>query len=175
MSEGFAGAAPNDDGTFGPYSRLRCACCGAPTLENRDWLDAASGESAFPQVCVLCEWENASADPLAAAQGSDDGISLVEAQANFDRYHWMYDPTSPKPWMRAVPTSAELDARRALREIFRAIEREPEGSWLTGLWEAARDAEATVAQLASVREQVVDAAPNQLFDDMAEESEQETS
>jgi hypothetical protein len=125
----------HDDGSFGPYFRLRCACCGCPTLEAGTlYLD----ETPWPQVCLLCDWENAAPDRRV---DEDDAVSLTQARANVQRYGWMYDPTHPPSWLVEPPSSEELQMRLDLREVYAAIDEEPSGPRFFDVWEIARTAE----------------------------------
>ena len=143
----------NSDGTFGPYSRLRCTCCGAPTLT----VDVLSDPPVvLTPVCLLCEWENQSDVAGEQSTVADDGVSLAEARANFDRFCWMYDPSTPQPWMQALPSRDELQARAGLRAIYRSIDREADVAEFERLWEEARAAEEIVERFARARERAVE-------------------
>jgi hypothetical protein len=157
MNEEIPRAALNSDGTFGPHSRLRCACCGAPSLDSDTIVDGdplSERAVILTPVCRLCEWENRA--PTAIDKAMDDSISLAEAQANYDRFCWMYNPDEPRPWMQSLPSNQELAARRSLRQLYRKIDREEEGYGFDGLWDEARDAEANVERLVQARERALD-------------------
>lgn len=135
----------HDDGAFGPYFRLRCACCGCPTLEAGTlYLE----ETSWPQVCLLCDWENAIPD---LRIDRDDSVPLTEAQANVNRYGWMYDPANPPEWLMAAPNDEELQMRQDLREVYAAIDEEPDGPRFFELWEIARGAEDDLTRIAQLR------------------------
>jgi len=133
------------DGAFGPYFRLRCVCCGCPTIEAGTlYLD----ETAWPQVCLLCDWENAA--PGRRVE-EDDSVPLSQARTNVERYGWMYDPTNPPAWLTNIPSEEELQRRLDLREVYGAIDAEPEGQRFFDLWEIARTAEDELIALVGSR------------------------
>lgn len=101
-----------DDGPeeIGPFHRLRCACCGYPTLR-------AGGDG----VCPLCDWENATGDASADDADRNDGLSLEQARQNFHRYLTVYDLTHPQPWMGSGPSAAERAAKQDMIHAFKAM------------------------------------------------------
>jgi len=114
--------------TDGLYeARIRCECCNLPTL--RVPVDQHLGQH-FEQaerVCGLCEWESVALTAQGAAATVDsgaernDGISLAEARANFERYLSMYDPEKLEPWMLGPPSAELLMRKRAFRDSCTAL------------------------------------------------------
>lgn len=110
------------------HPRLPCVCCGYPTLPVwSDRLDPVDSPDVGAS-CVLCDWENVplledgSPDPDAASdEERNDGFALAEAQANFARFTWMYDPARPEPWMAGPPPVEELALRRTLKSAYDAL------------------------------------------------------
>src|SRR4051812_18500933 len=126
MEDSLPRAPLHGDGSFGPYCRLRCQCCGAPTLWSPDMIPPSqASDPSFVQSCVLCEWDNPLHPDAPDPPPTDDALSLAEAQANFDRYHWMYDPGHPPDWLPQPVPAVELATRQELRNVFQAIDREP--------------------------------------------------
>jgi hypothetical protein len=129
----------------GPYHRLRCVCCGCPTL---DGPSLERFNALWPQDCVLCDWENAGPSQTAIV---DDYMSLAQARANVERFSWMYDPDALPDWLPHRPSTAELHARATLRQCYRTIDQDRNGSESEKLWRAARDAEVELRSLVDAR------------------------
>jgi hypothetical protein len=122
------------------HPRIPCVCCGYPTLPV--WADRLDPVDS-PEVgasCVLCDWENVpllddgTPDPEAASdEERNDGYTLAQAQANFARFTWMYDPARPEPWMAGSPPEEELALRRELKAAYDALhgldEEQTEEHW----------------------------------------------
>ncbi|HEY9226245.1 MAG TPA: hypothetical protein VIP11_06345 [Gemmatimonadaceae bacterium] len=53
----------------------------------------------------------------------------------------MYDPSRLPEWLTTGPSAEELQARADLREVYAAIDEEPDGPRFLELWDIARDAE----------------------------------
>lgn len=113
--------------------RLRCECCGYPTIVAA--LDRADVFEPSETLwgCRLCDWENTplradgSPDPDApSAEDRNGGFTLEQARANFRIHAWMYDPAQPEPWMAGPPTPDEMALRRALRDKYEALRATPE-------------------------------------------------
>jgi hypothetical protein len=131
---------------IGPYHRLRCACCGCPTLAGRSLEDL--GDPLWPQSCLMCDWENTGPSQMPAV---DDEVSLEQARANFERFNWMYDPDALPDWLPHRPSAAELQARATLRQRYAAIDQDGGGARSKELWSAARDAEEELRSLVDAR------------------------
>jgi len=137
----------NEDlATEGPHRRLRCACCGCPTL-NGPTLEV-HGADLWPQSCVLCDWENTGPHQ---SSGTDDELSLDQARANFQRFSWMYDPSALPEWLPSRPSNDELNARARLRQAYSDIDRNRNASLGAELWEKAIDAEERLRLIVDAR------------------------
>jgi hypothetical protein len=77
----------------------------------------------------------------------------------------MYDPAHPPEWLSASPSDEEMQMRRDLREVFAAIDEEPEGPRFFEFWEIARTAEGDLARLVQLR---VERAMSTLDDDFSD-------
>jgi hypothetical protein len=129
--------------------RMTCECCGFPTLAltpETDWASVDWESSAL--ACPLCNWESGPAmedgspDPAARSpEDRNEGYALAEAQENFRRHGWMYDPAAPPLWMGGPPAAEELELRRALREAYEALGAAPERRERGDPWERVLDLE----------------------------------
>jgi hypothetical protein len=155
----------------GPYHRLRCACCGCPTLAGRSFEDL--GDSLWPQSCLLCDWENAGPSQTS---GVDDEVSLEQARANVEHFNWMYDPNALPDWLPHRPSAAELEARATLRERYAAIDQDRGGVRSKELWSAAREAEEELRSLVDARTAAdvdeAEASEANAEDDVGDETEE---
>lgn len=64
-------------------NRVKCPCCGYPTLEFRN----------DHEICLLCDWEDDGQDSAQAAEvrgGPNGDYSLAEAGENFKAHLIMY-------------------------------------------------------------------------------------
>ena len=98
-------------------SRVRCPCCGYPTLS----------ELAAYEICELCNWEDdgqseAEADDVWGGPNSD--YSLSEARENFKRFRVMYAPGRDR---RITPGDSQLEyeTKGLLVEAFQRLEIAP--------------------------------------------------
>jgi hypothetical protein len=96
-------------------SRVRCPCCGYPTLQ----------EAAAYDICELCDWEDdgqgeAEADEIWG--GPNGAYSLAEARRNFRDRLVMYAPDRDT---RIPPGDSERTqgAKRALMVAFDRLEQ----------------------------------------------------
>ena len=129
------------DNPIGPYHRVRCVCCGWPTL-------------LWPETLLLDEQLD-----------TDDGITLEQAQENVRRNAWMYDPAEPPEWMTLTPNDAKLMARRHLANLFEQIDaRSRRESAADELWKEAKATEDDIRDLARRREHDAEAIASQQFD-----------
>jgi hypothetical protein len=97
-----------------PAQRVRCACCGYPTLEKR-------GEF---EICKLCWWEDdGQTDPEAEEirGGPNHGHSLAQARRNFRRYLVMYEPEHDRR-ICGGDSETERAAKQTLIEAFQQLE-----------------------------------------------------
>ena len=100
-----------------PAKRLRCPCCGYPTL----------GERAAYEVCELCYWEDDGQDDPHADEvwgGPNHGYSLTKARENFRRFLVMYEPEAD-PRIGGPDSEAALATKRRLMEAFGRLETVP--------------------------------------------------
>ena len=102
------------NGKLSISSRVRCPCCGYPTLS----------ESAAYEICELCNWEDDGQGQAAAGEvwgGPNSDYSLSEARDNFERYRVMYAPGRDQ---RISPGDSplEYETKGLLVEAFERLE-----------------------------------------------------
>lgn len=87
--------------------RVKCPCCGFPTLDERDAYE----------ICVLCKWQDDGQDDLNADEvwgGPNRDYSLTEARRNFNKYLIMY---SDKITLLSQ-TDKKKETKKALLQAF---------------------------------------------------------
>lgn len=94
-------------------TRVKCPCCGYPTLTERARYD----------ICELCNWEDDGQDDENATEvwgGPNSDYSLAEARENFKRYRVMYAPGRDQ---RITPGNSEIEykTKGELMEAFNAL------------------------------------------------------
>jgi hypothetical protein len=150
--------------------RMRCECCGYPTLGVVAFEDGTPDWESSVLGCLLCDWESAPAlldgtpDPEAPSdEARNEGYTLDAARANVARHAWMYDPARPEPWMVSPPTTVELTRRRTLRDAYEHQTAEP-GPYLP--WDDVFPAE---AELRAAEARRADAAQDAWADHATDE------
>lgn len=101
-----------------PSQRVRCPCCGYPTLGARGGYE----------ICELCSWEDDGQDDATADDvrgGPNHGYSLSHARQNFRRFLVMYEPERD----RRVGGPDRPEVREIKRRLIAEFER----------WESATD------------------------------------
>lgn len=146
--EGDGGPSARDNGPedIGPFHRLRCACCGYPTLR-------PGGDG----VCPLCDWENETSDGSAADADRNDGLTLDQARHNFHRYLTVYDLAHPQPWIGSGPSAAERAAKQEMIRAFKAMEQHDDWDDLA-LWNGVTASEDQLGRAIEARVTASDAA-----------------
>jgi hypothetical protein len=102
------------NGKLSLSSRVRCPCCGYPTLT----------ESAAYEICELCNWEDDGQGEAEAGEiwgGPNSDYSLSEARENFKRFRVMYAPGRDQ---RITPGDSplEYETKGLLAEAFERLE-----------------------------------------------------
>jgi hypothetical protein len=97
-----------------PAERVRCPCCGYPTL----------GERAAYEICPLCWWEDDGQGDAEADEvwgGPNHGYSLAQARRNFREFLVMYEPEHDRR-IGAPDSESERTAKRALMAAFSRLD-----------------------------------------------------
>jgi hypothetical protein len=105
-------------------NRVRCPCCGHPTLSER----------AIHQTCRLCAWEDDGQDDPHADEvwgGPNGHYSLSQGRANFRNHLNMYDTDDP---MSEPYTETVTEAKRAMIAAFEAMEDDLSTDRYEELW-----------------------------------------
>jgi hypothetical protein len=100
-----------------PAKRVRCPCCGYPTLAER----------AAYEVCELCSWEDDGQDDPHADEvrgGPNHGYSLTQARDNFRRFLVMYEPEADRR-IGGPDGAAALATKRRLMAAFDRLKAAP--------------------------------------------------
>jgi hypothetical protein len=134
----------------------------------------------YPDIgtdCPLCEWENApvdrhgesvDTDPAHAAD-RNGGHTLAGAQANFQKFLSMYDPSNPEPWMPAPPTHEEVRWKEELVRLYKQI-LDPFNVSGTGLLGQIESLESELATAAQERADAAEVPIDDSDDDEPEEA-----
>jgi Cysteine-rich CPCC len=91
-------------------SRVKCPCCGYPTLSERNVYE----------ICDLCDWEDDGQDDKSAEEvwgGPNSDYSLAEARQNFKKYRVMYAPGRDQR-ITGQDSQLEFDAKSHLMKAF---------------------------------------------------------
>ena len=149
--------------------RRRCECCHYPTLVVSSEYPTMGDWQYAIRSCPLCDWESRALtdrgepDPNAESdEQRNDGLSVLQARINFERFLSIYDPDEPPPWRGLPPSARVLGLRRSLSEAYQTLLATEQPSPFP-LWEQVRAYEAALRQ-ASADQQ---AEEESSFDDSA--------
>ena len=110
--------------------RVKCPCCGYPTLEKR----------ARFEICILCDWEDDGQDEPYSDEvweGPNGDYSLTEARMNFKKHFIMYRDFQQ--------TKEEMEEKNSLMILFDKLsEYEQSSSEYSILIEQIEDIEQTI-------------------------------
>jgi hypothetical protein len=105
-----------------PTSKIKCPCCGYPTLD----------EKSAHEICSLCNWEDdgqGDEDADLVTGGPNYEYSLSEARNNFKKYLIMYDPKKHATRIGGNSnTPIEQEAKSKIIEAYREFEKNGNGN-----------------------------------------------
>ncbi len=135
--------------------RLRCPCCGSPSLD----------PGVPDQSCPACEWlvDGLPGDAVAPPE------EIAAARENFRRFLSVYPPDARPEWSPDAPAPDELELRRDLIERYALALSHPEDR---GIWWEIEKLERRVADLELEYSEAAEARAGRDLDELGEEEEE---